>query len=64
MNDLWHLRYIFLSQASKRFPDDFMFQLTRKELVNWRSQNVMSNADKIGLRNKLYVKAFTKSFQN
>lgn len=34
----------------QRFPDDFMFQLTSKELANWRSQNVMSSADKMGLR--------------
>jgi hypothetical protein len=34
----------------KRFPDDFMFQLSKEEFVNWRSQNVMSNADKMGLR--------------
>ncbi len=34
----------------KRFPEDFMFQLTKEELTNWRSQNVMSKADKMGLR--------------
>ena len=34
----------------KRFPDDFMFQLSKEEFLNWRSQNVMSNADKMGLR--------------
>ncbi|MDG1778501.1 MAG: ORF6N domain-containing protein [Flavobacteriaceae bacterium] len=34
----------------KRFPDDFMFQLSKDEFANWRSQNVMSNADKMGLR--------------
>ena len=50
MNDLRHLPYIFVSQASKRFPDDFMFQLTSKDLANWRSQNVMSSAGKMGLR--------------
>jgi hypothetical protein len=27
-----------------------MFQLSKEEFVNWRSQNVMSNADKMGLR--------------
>ena len=44
MNDLQHLPYIFVSHASKRFPDDFMFQLTSEELANWRSQSVMSKA--------------------
>ena len=44
MNDLRHLPYIFVSQASKRFPDDFMFQLTSEELANLRSQSVMSKA--------------------
>jgi hypothetical protein len=43
-----------LKQAVKRnierFPDDFMFQLTREELENWRSQFVTSKADKMGLR--------------
>ena len=34
----------------QRFPDDFMFQLTSEELANWRSQSVMSKADKMGLR--------------
>jgi hypothetical protein len=34
----------------KRFPDDFMFELTKEEFENWRSQIVMSNADKMGLR--------------
>lgn len=24
----------------KRFPDDFMFQLTKEELKDWRSQSV------------------------
>lgn len=33
----------------KRFPDSFMFQLTKEEFTSWRSQFVMSNADKMGL---------------
>ena len=33
-----------------RFPADFMFEMTRNELENWRSQFVTSNSDKIGLR--------------
>ena len=34
----------------KRFPPDFMFELTKKELKNWRSQFVTSNSIKMGLR--------------
>ena len=34
----------------KRFPDDFMFELTKEEFENWRSQFVTSNRDKMGLR--------------
>ena len=35
----------------KRFPDDFMFQLSKEELENWRSQFVTSNsAARMGLR--------------
>ena len=33
-----------------RFPDDFMFDLSKQELKEWRSQFVTSNADKMGLR--------------
>lgn len=33
----------------KRFPNDFMFQLSKEEFTSWRSQFVMSNADKVGL---------------
>ena len=36
-----------LNQAVKRnierFPEDFMFQLTKEETLNWKSQIVMSN---------------------
>jgi hypothetical protein len=43
-----------LNQAVKRnkgrFPDDFMFQLTMQELEDWKSQNVMTNREKMGLR--------------
>ena len=34
----------------KRFPDDFMFQMTREELENWKSQIVISNVEKMGIR--------------
>lgn len=52
-----------LVQAVKRnrnrFPADFMLQLSKSELENWRSQIVMSNpAAKMGLRRRPY--AFTE----
>ena len=34
----------------KRFPNDFMLELTKEEFEHWRSQFVTSNADKMGLR--------------
>lgn len=42
----------------ERFPQDFMFELTKEELENWRSQFVTSNSDKMGLRRAPY--AFTE----
>ncbi|KVV13458.1 ORF6N domain-containing protein [Flavobacterium sp. TAB 87] len=43
-----------LKQAVKRnisrFPGEFMFELTKLEFENWRSQFVTSNSDKMGLR--------------
>ena len=36
----------------KRFPCDFMFELTKKEFENRRSQFVTSDSDKMGLRYK------------
>jgi ORF6N domain len=42
-----------------RFPNDFMFQLSKEELEFWRSQIVISNASaKMGLRRTPY--AFTE----
>ncbi len=38
-----------------RFPDDFMFELTKKELSHWRCQFGTSNRDKMGLRHKPMV---------
>ena len=34
----------------ERFPLDFMFEMTKEELDNWRSQIVTSNSEKMGLR--------------
>ncbi|WP_297903700.1 ORF6N domain-containing protein [uncultured Parabacteroides sp.] len=39
----------------ERFPDDFMFQLTNEEVDNWKSQIVISNSIKMGLRRNPYV---------
>ena len=33
-----------------RFPSDFMFELTKEEFENWRSQFATSNSEKMGLR--------------
>ena len=34
----------------ERFPDDFMFELSKEELENWRYQFGTSNIEKFGLR--------------
>lgn len=51
-----------INQAVKRnpgrFPVEFCFQLTEDEFNNWKSQNVMSEEDRIGLRRPPY--AFTE----
>ena len=39
----------------KRFPSDFMFQMTNEELKAWKSQIVMSEGDRMGLRKPPYV---------
>ncbi|SCX95202.1 ORF6N domain-containing protein [Flavobacterium anhuiense] len=43
-----------LKQAVKRnisrFPEDFMFDLNKTETENWKSQIVISNSEKMGLR--------------
>ncbi|MDE2019424.1 MAG: ORF6N domain-containing protein [Patescibacteria group bacterium] len=40
----------------RRFPDDFMFQLSQEEFKNWRSQFATSNSGmKMGLRRPPYV---------
>ncbi|MGY0034513.1 ORF6N domain-containing protein [Pedobacter sp. NJ-S-72] len=33
-----------------RFPEDFMFEMNKEELENWRSQFVTSKEDRQGLR--------------
>jgi hypothetical protein len=36
----------------KRFPRDFMFELTEEEFKNWRSHFVTSKSDKMALRHR------------
>jgi hypothetical protein len=33
-----------------RFPEDFMFEMTDKELKHWRTQIASSNSEKMGLK--------------
>jgi hypothetical protein len=52
--ELYDVETRALNQAvrrnEKRFPDDFMFQLTPEEMENWKSQIVISNREKMGIR--------------
>ena len=52
--DLYQVETKRLKEAVRRninrFPDDFMFEMTKKELENWRTQIATSNSDKMGLR--------------
>lgn len=41
-----------------RFPPDFMFELSKEELENWRSQFATSNSENMGLRHLPF--AFTE----
>jgi len=51
---LYNVETRILKQAVRRnitrFPDDFMFEMTKEEFQNWRSQIVISNSDLMGLR--------------
>lgn len=51
-----------LNQAVKRnidrFPSDFMFQLTNEEMEIWKSQIVITNSVKMGIRRPPF--AFTE----
>jgi hypothetical protein len=44
-----------VKRNEKRFPSDFMFQLTINELENWKSQFATSNKEKRGMRKMPYV---------
>jgi hypothetical protein len=39
-----------VKRNSRRFPIDFMFQMTNEELENWKSQNTLLFKDRMGLR--------------
>ncbi|MGC3979100.1 MAG: ORF6N domain-containing protein [Paludibacteraceae bacterium] len=56
---LYNVETRVLIQATKRnperFPPEFMFQITSAEFEIWKSQIVMSNSDKMGLRRPPYV---------
>lgn len=60
--ELYGVETRILNQAVKRnisrFPEDFMFQLSKEELENWKSQIVISNREKLGLRKPPF--AFTE----
>jgi len=60
--ELYGVETKHINQAVKRnearFPNDFMFQLSKEEFENWKSQFVTSNSDKMGLRRPPY--AFTE----
>jgi hypothetical protein len=51
---LYEVETRVLNQAvwrnKKRFPDDFMFQMSKGEMDDWKSQIVISNSEKMGLR--------------
>ena len=53
--ELYGVETRVLNQAVKRnpdrFPDDFMFRMTNDEMENWKSQFVISNREKMGLKN-------------
>ncbi|MFH1193617.1 MAG: ORF6N domain-containing protein [bacterium] len=54
--ELYGVQTKVLNQAVKRnikrFPPDFMFQLNKQEMENWKSQIVMSNLDENSLRSQ------------
>jgi hypothetical protein len=52
--ELYGVETRILNQAVKRhvnrFPEDFMFQMTTSEMEQWKSQIVISNRERMGLR--------------
>jgi len=56
---LYGVKTFVLNQAVKRnlkrFPADFMFQLNKQEMENWKSQFVISNSDQNSLRSQSVI---------
>jgi hypothetical protein len=56
---LYHVKTRIINQSVKRnilrFPSSYCFQMTENEFTNWKSQIVISNSDKMGLRKKPFV---------
>lgn len=54
LSDLYGVETKRLKEAVKRnierFPEDFMFEMSKQEFENWRSQIASSKSDKMGLR--------------
>lgn len=59
LSELYQVETIVLNQAVKRnverFPEDFMFQLTKEEFESLMSQFVISNSNRGGVRKLPYV---------
>ena len=57
--ELYNVETRVLNQAVKRnikkFPIEFMFQLTESDIKDWMSQIVISNKEKKGLRKMPYA---------
>jgi len=57
--ELYEVETRVLNQAVKRnierFPEEFMFQLTKEEAENWMSQIVISNKERMGIRKMPFV---------
>lgn len=47
-----------------RFPQDFMFEMTKDELENWRLQFVTSKEDRQGLRDTPFCSQNMLSFMS
>jgi len=57
--ELYQVETRTLNQAVRRnidrFPGDFMFQLTELEFQDWKSQIVISNSERMGLRKLPFI---------
>ena len=57
--EMYRVETRILNQAvkrnEKRFPEDFMFQLTNEELNEWRSKVRAGNKERMGLRKLVFT---------